>query len=233
MGPVEDDVAPVISSMLSSAHDLDVPLTEADISLVEEFEARWLEYLQANPSLMPTGERGQRVEELRGQVLEAQLHRTEVQKEMEAQLQSFSESREALESHYHQSIKEAMAAQKKVHDNLQKELDNAAIADQLDSQIAPWSHFVDCVDKAAGPDTKEKTLKPSARAMALVDASGDPRDVQLRAYRIDHALLTTQVKMLQKQVERCERTTEGLETVGKFLTENNIWALLSKTSTMP
>jgi hypothetical protein len=76
----------------------------------------------------------------------------------------------------------------------------------------------------------KRTVKPSARAMALVDPSGNPGDMQLRAYRVDHALLTAQVKMLHKEIECCEKKT-GHEIVGKFLTENNIWTLLSKTST--
>jgi hypothetical protein len=35
--------------------------------------------------------------------------------------------------------------------------------------------------------------------------------------------------MLQREIEKVEKTTKALDLTGEFLTENNIWALLSKT----
>ena len=54
----------------------------------------------------------------------------------------------------------------------------------------------------------------------------DP-DVQLRAYRIDHTLLSTQVKMLQAELEMYDKHMESMDVIGKFLTEHNIWSLLN------
>jgi hypothetical protein len=217
--------------MLSSAHDLDVPLSENDLILVEDFEAKWSVYMQEHPELMPSGGRSKRVTELRGEVLKARMSQKEVEKELEEQLKLFGRSRDLLEFNYRKAMQEANEKQTKVHSVLQKELDNVVKADSLESQLVLWEHFINSVDKAAlvpSMAIRDKTVKPSARAMALVDQSGDPSDVQLRAYRIDHALLTAQVEMLQKEIEKTEKTTNGLELVGKFLTENNIWALLSK-----
>ena len=227
-----DEGPPPISSMLSSAHDLDVPLTAHDMILVEDFEAKWSEYMQKHPELMPSGGRSKRVTELRGEVLKARMSQKAVEKELEDQIKLFGRSRDSLEFNYQKAMQETNQRQKKVLDVLQKELGKAVEADTLESQLVLWEHFLSCVDKTAlvpAMALKEKTVKPSARAVALVDQSGDPSDVQLRAYRIDHALLTAQVEMLQKEIIRCEKTTDGLDLVGKFLTENNIWALLSKS----
>lgn len=226
------DGPPPISAMLSSAHDLDVPLTGKDLTLVEDFEAKWSLYMQEHPELMSGGGRSKKVTELRGEVLEAKMRQKAVEKELEEQLKLFGKSRDLLESNYQKGMQESAARQKKVHDVLQREIDNVSEADSLGEQLVPWEHFLSNVEKAALVPTmelKDRSVKPSARAMALVDEEGDPSDVQLRAYRIDHALLTAQVAMLQKEISRCEKTTKGLNLTGDFLTENNIWALLSKT----
>ena len=54
----------------------------------------------------------------------------------------------------------------------------------------------------------------------------DP-DVQLRAYRIDHTLLTTQIKMLKAELDMYDKHMESMDIIGKFLTEHNIWSLLN------
>jgi len=228
----EADGPPPISAMLSSAHDLDVPLTAKDLTLVENFEAKWSLYMQEHPELMPAGGRSKKVTELRGEVLKAKMSQKEVEKELEEQLKLFGKTRDLLEINFHKGMQESILRQKKVHELLQKELDHVVEADKLESQLVPWEHFLASVDKAAlvpNVQLRGRSMKPSARAMALVDPEGDPSDVQLRAYRIDHALLTAQVEMLQKEIARVEKTTEGLGLTGEFLTENNIWALLSKT----
>jgi hypothetical protein len=233
MSPARE--APAISSMLSSAYDLDVPLTEDDIDLVEEFEARWRVFMHDKPELMVVGGRGKRVVALKSKIMEAKMNKTAVERELKEQLKVFQKSRDAQQQHHQICMQEAVATQKSIKDTLERELDNAAIADHLESQLVPWEHFLDCVDKAASPKASsngKRTIRPSARAMALVDPAGNPSDVQLRAYRIDHALLTAQVKMLHKEIECCEKKT-GHEIIGKFLTENNIWTLLSKKSSMP
>jgi hypothetical protein len=226
---------PAISAMLSSAHDLDVALTEDDMDLVEEFEARWRGYMHDNPGVLPTSGRSKRLAELKSKILKVKMNTTVVEKELKDQLKLYIRSREAIEQDYQKEIQEATAAQKSLEDKIEKELDNAAMADRLESQLIPWEHFLDSVDNSAVPSPRasnenRRTMKPSTRAMALVDPSGNKGDVQLRAYRIDHALLSAQVKMLRKEIECCERKTEGHEMIGKFLTENNIWTLLSKPS---
>jgi hypothetical protein len=109
----------------------------------------------------------------------------------------------------------------------------------IETLTVPWEHFLDTLDQAVvHNDTKsladgKKSMKPSARAMFLVNARNEDersRDFMLRAYRIDHALLSAQVKMSQREVESYEKTTESLEVLGKFLTEHNIWGLFTKSA---
>ena len=54
--------------------------------------------------------------------------------------------------------------------------------------------------------------------MYLVDDTvGDQRDIELRAYQIDNALLKTQVQMLQKEAEAYEKSLETHGTLKVLL----------------
>lgn len=221
-----------VSSMLSSAHDLDVPLTQKDMELVEDFEAKWLEFMQAHPELMPSGGRSKKVVQLTAQVHKEKQAQASVEHELQEQLKLFGKTRDLLETNYNKAMRETVARQEKVQAVLNQEIDHVVQANELESKQIPWQHFLTSVDKATLVPTMElqnRQMKPSQRSMALVDHAGDASDVQLRAYRIDHALLTAQVEMLQQEVTRVEKTTRALDLVGEFLTENNIWSLLSKT----
>lgn len=228
----ENEGPPPISAMLSSAYDLDVPLNHNDLNLVEDFEASWSIYMQEHPELMPAGGRSKKLMELKSQVMESKLSLRQLEHEYENQLKAFGKSRDLLEYNYQHGMKEALKRQKMVHALLERELDHVIQADELESQLVPWEHFLATVDKVALVpllERKDRNVKPSSRAMALVEDIGDPGDVQLRAFRIDHALLTARVEMLQKEIEKVQKTTKALDLTGEFLTENNIWALLSKS----
>lgn len=137
-------------------------------------------------------------------------------------------------------MQEAMDKPRAVHDELSKKLDAVARADQLQQQTLPWQHFIKELDNliskqdgnsTASSEKSSKVAKPSARAVFLTEqtTTGLPTDAQLRAYRIDHALLTTHVSMLQKEIERYEKLVESQEDVGKFLTDHDVWSILKKT----
>jgi hypothetical protein len=171
--------------------------------------------------------------------------------ELKKQLQFFTSSRESLENLFTFKLNEAMERQRELHDELQNKLDTVALADQLQGQTVPWMHFVQQLDRwneaktaeaaaaaAAAADDANKpeeeelpsnrAVKPSARAMALTDvSSGDSADVLLRAYRTDHALLTTHIAKSQKEIERYAKLIQSQEVAGLFLTEHNVWSLLS------
>jgi hypothetical protein len=167
------------------------------------------------------------------------------------QLQFFTSSRESLENLFTFKLNEAMERQRELHDELQNKLDTVALVDQLQTQTVPWMHFLQQLDQlnaakaaktaeaadaadAADADKPEEELpsnravKPSARAMALTnESSGDSADILLRAYRTDHALLTTNIAKSQKEIERYAKLIQAQEVAGLFLTEHNVWSLLS------
>ena len=219
---------------MTTPDELDMDLSEGDIIMVQAFEASWKEFMAENPSLIPLGKKRDSVLKLQRDILSTLQSKQAVETELVRQLEFFQQSRDNLEQHYGEQATKANIYQSKMHDTLQEQLDKVYKAKSLAQQTISWNHFLNCLDKATpeqlkgSPSRKEKSFKPSARAMALVDPTGDEADVQLRAYRLDHAILTAQVKMLDKELEKQEMTTITLEAVGKLLSEHNIWGLLTK-----
>jgi hypothetical protein len=235
---------PLLQVPRMSPEELDLHLTPEDMESVEDFENAWQAFLINDPGILPQGKAGIRALDLQQQIEHVNKTQDNMQKELEQQLEFFSNKRENLETNYKVAMTHSATVQKKIHGELQKQLDNVAEADVNFSKGAPWEHFLDGLDGVVAKGEPgmydglsvvtpggSKTIKPSERALLLVDNSvGDVKDIQLRAYRIDHALLTAQTKRLQIEVDRYERTTESLEMIGKFLTEHNIWGLLTKNS---
>ena len=233
-----------------SPDDLDGDLNPGDVEIIEDFENAWHAFLINNAGVLPRGKRGVRSEEIQRQIDELTRNKNNVESELKRQLDFFGSSKERLETSYKQAMTNAATAQKKIHADLKILLDNVAIADSNLNKCIPWGNFFEALEAAIGqsedrysaaenthpsdrsmpPVTPNgsKTIRPSDRAMFFVDDSvGDEKDIQLRAYRVDHALLSAQIKSLQKEVECYEKTTDSLEAIGKFLTEHNIWSILS------
>lgn len=180
-------------------------------------------------------------------VLEKQIEDTKTAErkagqELARQLEFFEESREALEETYASEVEYANKLQRVIHDRLEKNLDDVAMSEHLMKQVLPWEFFLDAADMKAIPYVGSRNIggggqnnnedgggvRPSARALALIAPDGDDEDVRLRAMRMDHALLTTQIALLEKESKRIELTNSSLEFVGKFLTEHNIWGILTR-----
>ena len=233
---VAHDEIPSLLSMtdaLASPSDLEMDLTDDDADLVHKFEDGWRDFLKENPDMIPKGKRGYQLERLNKDVQELIGSKEAAVKELQNQLNFFNSSREHLESVYQHETSMAAQRQTQVQDRIAHQLDTITIAEEIMYETLPWQNFLECVDSAATHmqsmrSGREKAFKPSSRAMALVDRKGEDEDIRLRAYRIDHAILTAQVKMLAREVERYEKSNESLDTVAAFLTEHNIWGILSK-----
>jgi hypothetical protein len=224
-----------------SPEEVDLNLTPEDVESIEDFENAWQAFLINDPGILPQGKVALRADDIKRQIEQVNKSKDNMQNELEKHLEFFCTKRENLETNYKVAMTHSATVQQKIHVALKKQLDNVAAADVQFSKVAPWEHFLDGLDAViarAEPGTYDglsvvtpggsKTIKPSERALLLVDDSvGDVKDIQLRAYRIDHALLSAQTKRLQIEVDRCERTTESLEMTGKFLTEQNIWGILT------
>ena len=220
--------------VMTTPDELDMELSQDDVIMVQAFEGSWKAFMAENPKLVPLGKKRDSVLKLKRDILLTHQSQQAVEAELVRQLEFFQQSRDDLEQHYGEQATKANSYQSQMHDNLQEQLDKVYKAKALAHETTSWNHFLNCLDKATteqpkdSTTKKEKSFKPSARAMALVDPSGDEADVQLRAYRLDHAMLTAQVKMLEKELEKQEMATTTLEVVGKLLSEHNIWSLLTK-----
>lgn len=214
--------------------DLDGVVPTADIILMKKFESAWNKFLQENPHLRARGETVARMAVLQKTLQDTVASQEKAGSELQRQLDFFLESREALEETYASEVQYADSLQQVIRDRLETQLDRVAMSDYLMNQTVPWEFFLDTVDMKAipyicpSPKGETQGVKPSARAMALIDPDGDAEDVRLRALRMDHALYSTELKMLEKESELIDLTNESHEFVGKFLTENNIWGILNK-----
>ena len=208
-------------------------ISRDDELLLKLFETSWRSFLQENPHLKPRGKRASRMAILQKKLQDTITSQANADFELQRQLDFFLESREALEDKYATEVDEAESLQNTIRARLEKQLDRIALSDQLMHQTVPWEFFLDTVDVKAIPflaasKGEPRGVKPSARAMALIDQNGDADDIKLRALRMDHALYSTEIKMLEKESERVELTNESHAFVGKFLTEHNIWGILNK-----
>jgi len=238
--------------VLSTAELAQTPITPKDLegdynpketAFVYDFEKSWAKFLKENPKFIPKGKREERMQELKEQVREVEMSKDSVELELQKQLTFLKRSRDALEDLFVNKLQEAVEKRREMHEELSKRLDTVAMADYLQNETLPWQNFLHQVElvsesksessssSSSGQNSGLRRAKPSKRAMALTEqSSGDSSDVELRAYRIDHALLTTHIQMLHKDMERLEHTIASQEEAGKFLTEHNVWAILTKSN---
>lgn len=222
--------------------DLDNHVDEDDLTTIHQFEEAWNEFLIQNPAVLPTGPKGKRIASIEQQLDALKASKNNVEAEMQRQLEFFDQSKDQLEANFEKAMTSAATTQQHLYADLNRHADNIAVASHDLTLTLPWEYFFHALDNLVVRDEvkplpehlspKSKSMKPSARAIFLVNANqlADSRsqDFILKAYRIDHALLSAQVKMTHREVERYEKTTESLEFLGKFLTDHNIWGLLSK-----
>lgn len=233
-------------------------LNENDIQMINEFEALWKDYLQANPNILHAGKKGMRIETLENRVIAMQTAKRNVHAELQRQLDFFDHSKEQLETNFLQEKERSEKQLEKMLAEMEPKLDAIGTSMRHLEANGEWELFMQVLNEAVeqsevqplpgdGLSTvfgipshvssraKSNVMKPSAKAMFLNNVTGSDvhmhsRDFLLRAYRIDHELLQAQVRVLQRDVERMERNAETMELVGNFLTEHNIWGLLATNS---
>lgn len=239
-------------------NSIDQALNDDDIIGLNEFETKWIEFLTSNPNVLPPGEKLKNCLELENQLEEIKMSKQMVQMELQRQLDFFTQSKDQLEKNFTRAMEEAALTQQEVSRNLNKEIDDIAVADQILSKTLPWEHFFDNLEAAAeknnvfdglegstacssSTNTNSRGLKPSKQAMYLAHnldqgevaraaMEGKSSALLLRAFKIDNAILKAQVKMMQLEDDRLQRTTKSQQELAKFLSEYNIWGLLSKSN---
>lgn len=230
-----------------TSEDLDFELAAESKELLKKFDIAWRSFMNENPDLLPQGKREENICKLQKQVEETIKTQKEVNEELQKQLDFFEKSKETMEEGFAKDTEAAKKKEEKIRTKLQLQLDNVAISEHQLSQTIPWNNFLEATDKVAEIKSRgekedtfwnslndntimkiDKKAKPSARAMALVDdSSGELRDIQLRAYQIDNALLKTHIKMLQQEADGYGKYLESQRAIEKFLNENNVYALVT------
>jgi len=223
---------------------LKAPLSKEDLEFdlederfLDEFEKAWAKFLKSNPDLIPQGDREATIKELQQEALDLEEGKLKVLTEMEQQVEFFKASCENLEEDYSKRMQEAIEKQKAIHDRFQKLLDDVATAHHVQEKTLPWHHFVHELDKAAATikDASSDSAtgngpRPSARALVLTDRTkGSDEDIMLRAYKVDHALMTAHIDILAQEIERYQRMVRSQEETGRFLKEFNAWSILNKS----
>lgn len=229
--------------------DLDFELDNESEEVMKEFDAAWKKFLEDNPQLVPEGKREQNIIKLQQQVQDLQNSQKEVNEELQKQLEFFDKSRETMEEGFTKDLEAAKQKEEKIKAKFHKQLESVSSSEYILSQTIPWESFIKAAEKCGEDkyrgkkdefsffshfqkppvvENNDKKVKPSARAMALVDdTEGEIRDIQLRAYQIDHALLNTQIKMLQMEAEGYEKYLESQKAVAKFLNDQNIFTIVT------
>lgn len=240
MSTVEMMAAPLMQD------DLDFELDEESKELLTAFDDTWKQFLEENPELVPDGKREQTIKKLQERVQAMAKSQKEVSEELQKQLDFFEKSRVSTEQGFAKDMENTKSKQKKIEARSAERLEGVVTSEQLLSETKVWEYFLKATDELAenryrgskggffgsgkegtSPDNG-KRAKPSDRAMSLVDDnSGEIRDIQLRAYEVEHALLNVQIKMLQKEAEAYEKYLDSQKTVGKFLNDHDIFTIVT------
>lgn len=210
-------------------------LTPQEGQLLEDFEQSWRNFVASKRGKLPSGRREVHIKYLQAKVEELTKTRDNVEVELNKQLAFFEQSKSTLEDEIRAKIDHENEEYEQIKSKLQKRLQMVEEAQQLQEETLPWSFFLSCVDAAASEHldhddlAKSRTVKPSQRAMYLTYQSPEePEGMLRRAFQIDHAILKTQLKMLNKDIQRYEKTVATQEQASLFLMENNVWSILDK-----
>eukprot|EP00539_Tryblionella_compressa_P003416 CAMPEP_0178748786 /NCGR_PEP_ID=MMETSP0744-20121128/9063_1 /TAXON_ID=913974 /ORGANISM="Nitzschia punctata, Strain CCMP561" /LENGTH=271 /DNA_ID=CAMNT_0020402157 /DNA_START=102 /DNA_END=917 /DNA_ORIENTATION=- len=230
--------------------NIEEALSDRDIIALEEFENKWHSFLSSNPGILPPGKKLKSCLEIQNQLDEIEVAKQNAQMELQRQLDFFNNSKDQLEANFTKAMEEAALMQQDIIRSLNKEIDDIALADQTLSATLPWRHFFNNLQAitdennvpegmSTGESACSRGIKPSSQAMYLANNTdqavvaqaaleGKSSNVLLRAFHIDNGLLKAEIKMAQREIDRLERTTKSQRVLSKFLTEHNIWGLLTK-----
>ena len=224
-------------------------LSDGDIDTIEEFEDAWKAFLSSRPRILPPGQKIKNCRNIQTQMNEVEAKKQNVCLELQRQLGFFTSSKDQLEAKYSKAMEEATLQQQDVVRQLEKEIDDIAIADKSLSDVLPWEHFFDnlesnmttvnhgSVASMSAATGQSQPIKPSSEALYLANIQpaevvyaarrGKSKAHLLRAYRIDNALLKAKAAMLRCEADRLEKTIKSERLLSNFLMENDVWGLMA------
>ena len=230
----DDDILTKIHTAEVSAADMQTvlgrPLSQDETRQLADFEKSWKYFVSSKRGTLPVGKQGTALSILQEKLDHAQATHDNVQAELEKQISFFKENLVTMESEY----REKMEYEKKHYETTEKKLltllRGVQEADKIQVETLTWFFFLSCVEAEAakkfrGHMPKTRALKPSSRAKYLLsrlEREADDRE----ALEMDHALLKAHLRMLNKEIQRYEKTLAAQEHAANVLTENDIWSVL-------
>lgn len=239
--PEEDILTQVHTAQVTESDLLDVmgrELTPQESEFLAEFEQSWKNFVCSKRGKLPAGRRETYLKHLQDKVNELTATRNNVEEELNKQLAYFLDSQDSVDKDLQMKIMSEQEEYEVTEEKLKKELQDVLDASRLQEETLPWNFFLSAVDADAVGSLEQvdpqryRTVKPSSRAMYLAQqhlASAKDNDVHRRAYQIDHALLSAQSTLLNKQIQRYEKTIASQERASMFLMENNVWSIMNYT----
>ena len=232
-------------------------VTKSEVEHIQEFERLWARFVEqaADSGDLPKGKREIKIEKLQNEIRAIKDEREPAEGELRKRLAFIRESTESLQYIYEAKMKGAAQEQQEKSTKLKQRVKNISEASSIRDETFPWLHFLRQLDLKArkpehenpcegdgGGSTDQQSqqrqhptaIRPSERALYLtsqVEGIQSSSDKELCAYRIDHALLSTHVSMLHREITRYEKSIEAQETAGQFLTQYDVWRLLSSRPT--
>lgn len=229
--------------------DISGPLSDSDIKLLEKFEDAWKEFLSSRPGTLPPGQKIKNFRNIQTQLNEIEAKKQNVCLELQRQLDFFASSRDKLQEKYSKEKEEATLQRENLVRELEKEIDNIAMADKLLSEVLPWKHYFDNLESNASTaydgsiasmsaaTGQSQAIRPSSEAMYLANVEpheivhaarcGNSKAHLIRAYRIDNALLKAKAAMMKCEADRLERNMRSDHVLSKFLMDNDVWEAMT------
>jgi hypothetical protein len=232
-------------------------LTDDEAALLHEFEQSWKLHVRRQAELVPEEEA--LIQQLETKAHALVQERQAIEEDLRQQEALVQSQEEAAEAEFAQKMQQAEEDYAQSEQELTEHLQEVEQAQKLQEETMPWSFFLSAADAAAREESsayagleKSLTVQPSQRAIYLAqrmpsmaveekenDSDGEEStdgDVDtksllraLRAYEMDQTLLTTQLAMLKKEIQRYESTIASQQRAQTLLLEHNIWGILDQT----
>lgn len=209
-------------------------LSKEEKALLADFESSWKTFVRSKRGRLPSGRRETNLQYMQNKVKELTETRNNVEEELNKQLAFFHDSTEKLEKDLRARTEYEKQEYETSEQQLKEELEDVLGAKKLQKETLPWNFFLSTLDSEADSNLSEadletsRTIKPSKRAMYLTYQSSlvESEGMLRRAFQIDNAILRTRLTMLNKQIQRYEKTIASQERASHFLMENNVWSIL-------
>ncbi|GAX13566.1 hypothetical protein FisN_3Lh134 [Fistulifera solaris] len=224
-----------------TADDLDEPFkgNEENVAFLKKFEEAWKEYVfQQSIEKLPKGKRECCIDNLQAEAKEIVAYKEKLEGELREQREFIRTSLVKSEESFQKNIRTEKRVQRATHVELSQQIEYADKVQTLQKETLPWFHFleqlndtVDQYEDLPSHEDVDNAIRPSKRGFFLSHRKGNDEPIhveELRAYRMDHAIMTAHVQMLTKEIERCEKLACLREYASAFLNDKEVCNILEE-----